>query len=99
MQLPYVAREDLLTYVYARDRRQAPQGMTLPSQLHRPVLNVFDRLGVPVHSPHTPKEPEAASVFLLDEGDYIIADDFEVDVPEFTHDPAWFGPATKGEAG
>jgi putative ABC transport system substrate-binding protein len=29
-------------------------------------------------------------VFLLDDDDYIIAEDFDVDVPEFEHDVAWF---------
>ena len=33
-----------------------------------------------------------AVVFLIDGDDYIIADDFEVDVPEFIHEPEWFQP-------
>jgi hypothetical protein len=71
--------------------------MSLPSRLHGPILGVLKHLGVPVFSPHTPN-PAPATVFLLD-GDYIIADDFEVDVPEFTHNPAWFQPVQSDEAG
>jgi hypothetical protein len=96
MQLPHVSREDLLTYVYARDRRPVSQGLTVPSQLHKPVLKVLERLEVPIFAPRTPTTPGPATVFLLDDGDYIIADDFEVEVPEFTHDPSWFQPAQEG---
>jgi hypothetical protein len=98
MKLPHVSRNDLLTYIYAQDRRETPQGMTVPTQLYGPVLNAFARLDVPIFTPYTPKEPASASVFLLDAGDYILADDFEVDVPEFMHDPAWFRPPTEGRA-
>jgi hypothetical protein len=69
---------------------------TIPSQLHAPVLMVLEQLMVPVFAPHTPKTAEPATAFLLDEGDYILADDFEVVVPEFTHDPSWFQPRTDG---
>lgn len=95
MHLPYVSREDVLTYVFARDRRVAPQGLTVPSQLHAPVLAIFERLRVPVFSPRTPNVPRPATVFLLQDGDHIIADDFEVEVPEFQHDPSWFQPAAR----
>ncbi len=96
MQLPYVSREDLLTYVYARDRRASSQGLTVPSQLHEPVLKVLEQLQAPVFAPRTPNAPGPFTVFLLDDGDYVIADDFEVEVPEFTHDPSWFQPAAEG---
>jgi hypothetical protein len=46
-----------------------------------------------VFSPGSPRPPEAGVVFLIDDDDYIIADDFEVDVPEFNHEPDWFQPA------
>jgi hypothetical protein len=36
---------------------------------------------------------------LIDDDDYIVAEDFEVDVPEFVHEPAWFQPAVPGEDG
>jgi hypothetical protein len=96
MQLPFVSRGDLQTYIFALDRRASSQGLTVPSQLHEPVLKVLGRLRVPVFSPRTPNAPEPATVFLLDEGDYVIADDFEVEVPEFEHDPSWFQPASGG---
>ena len=43
-----------------------------------------------------PRIPHPAVVFLIDDDDYIIADDFEVDVPEFIHEPEWFQPADLG---
>jgi hypothetical protein len=92
LRLPQASREDLLPYVYARNRRASSQALTVPAQLHEPVLRVFEKLKVPVFAPRTPSVPRPATVFVLDEGDYIIADDFEVDVPEFTHDPSWFKP-------
>jgi hypothetical protein len=94
--MPYVSRDDLLAYVYARDRRAAPQGLTIPAQLHAGICEVLGRLEVPVFSPRTPNLPPAASVFLLDDGDYILAEDFEVDLPEFVHDSSWFQPASGG---
>lgn len=33
---------------------------------------------------------------ILDDGDYVLAQDFEVDVPEFVHDPSWFRPSGEG---
>lgn len=36
-------------------------------------------------------------LFLIDGHDYIIADDFEVDVPEFLHKPEWFRPRAATE--
>jgi hypothetical protein len=96
LRLPYVSREDLQSYIYARDRRATSQGLSVPSQLHEPLLKVLGQLKVPVFSPRTPNAPEPATVFLLDEGDYIIADDFEVEVPEFVHDPSWFQPENQG---
>jgi hypothetical protein len=64
----------------------------MPAQLHQPLLTVLSRLDVPVFSPGPPATPKAAVVFLFGEGDYIVADDFEVDVPPFVHRPEWFCP-------
>ena len=72
--------------------RPVPHAMIVPAQLHGPVLQVLETLGVPTFAPDPPSSPKAGVVFLLDDSDYIIADDFEVDIPEFTHDSAWFAP-------
>ena len=81
--VPNASDRDLRYYVQFPDPRKAPLGLTVPAQLHAPVLSVFRRLGVPVFSPGSPRAPERAIVFLIGNDDYIIAQDFEVDVPEF----------------
>ena len=96
LSLPNVSEGDLRNYVQLPDPGMAPMGLTMPAQLHEPVLTVFRRLGIPVFSPGSPRAPEPAIVFLFDD-DYIIAEDFEVDVPEFVHRPEWFQPAGRGD--
>jgi hypothetical protein len=76
-----------------------PLGITLPAQLHDPVLTVFRQLGVPVLSAGSPRSSASGVVFLIDADDYIIARDFEVDVPEFVHEAEWFQPDAPGNAG
>jgi hypothetical protein len=97
LSLPNVSEGDLRNYVQFPDPSKAPMGLTMPAQLHEPVLTVFRRLRVPVFSPKSPRTPERAIVFLIDHDDYIIAEDFEVDVPEFVHRPEWFQPAGRGD--
>ena len=93
LALPNVSETDLRNYVQVPDPSKAPMGLTMPAQLHEPVMTAFRRLGVPVFSPGSPKTPDPAVVFLIEDDDYIIAEDFEVDVPAFTHEPEWFQPA------
>lgn len=96
LALPNVTEGELWRYIHLPDVSKAPMGLTMPAQLHEPVLTVFRRLGVPVFSPGSPRAPERAIVFLIDDDDYIIAEDFEVDVPEFVHRSEWFQPAERG---
>jgi hypothetical protein len=93
LALPNVSEGDFRRHIHLQDPSNAPLGLTMPAQLYEPVLTVFRRLAVPVFSPRSPKAPKPAVVFLIAEDDYIIAENFEVDVPEFTHDPDWFQPA------
>ena len=93
LDLPNVSEDELRSHIYLPDSRNAPMALTMPAQLHEPAVAVFRRLGVPVFSPGSPRAPQAAVAFLIDDDDYIIADDFEVDVPEFNHEPDWFQPA------
>jgi hypothetical protein len=95
LDLPYVRRADLLAVLDVRGHAP-PLGIAVPAQLHAPVLTVFEQLGVRVFSPSAPRASDSAVAFLLEDGDYIIADDFEVDVPEFEHDPSWFDPSDDG---
>jgi hypothetical protein len=97
LALPNVSEGDLLNYIHLPDSSKAPLGLTMPAQLHEPVLTVFRRLGVPVFSPGSPRTPHPAVVFLIDADDYIIAEDFEIDVPEFIHEPEWFQPAGRSD--
>lgn len=92
LALPHVSEADLRNHIHLPDSRQAPLGLTMPAQLHQPVLTVLGRLDVPVFSPGSPATPNPAVVFLFGEGDYIIADDFDIDVPAFVHRPEWFRP-------
>lgn len=92
LALPHVSEAALRNHIQLPDSRQAPLGLTMPAQLYEPVLAVLRQLGVPVFSPGSPATPNAAVVFLFGEGDYIIADDFEVDAPAFVHRPEWFQP-------
>jgi hypothetical protein len=97
LALPNVSEGDLRSYIHLPDPGKAPMGLTMPAQLYEPVLAVFRRLGVPVFSPGSPRAPDPAVVFLFDDDDYIIAEDFEVDVPEFIHEPEWFSLPSAGE--
>ena len=96
LALPNVSEGDLRNYIHLPTPGKAPIGLTMPAQLQEPVLAVFRRLGVPVFSPGSPRTPDPAVVLLIDDDDYIIAEDFEVDVPEFVHEPEWFQPAGRG---
>ena len=98
LELPNVSRDDLLPHVGLLSGPSIPRALTLPAQLCDPVLSVFRDLNVPVFAPNTPRRQVPAVVFLMDEEDYIIADDFEVDVPEFRHEPEWFQPDPSGVA-
>jgi hypothetical protein len=97
LKLPNVSRGDLLQHV-AVESGSVPRGLTIPAELYDPTLRVFRKLGVATFAPHAPRAPKPGVVFLLDDSDYIIADDFEIDVPEFIHEPSWF-QASGSDAG
>ena len=100
LDLPFVSRSDLISYLYSHAPEVSPRGIKVPAPLYGRILAAFEHLGVPTFAPHTPGPPRPATVFLLDDDDYVIADDFEIDVPEFHHDPSWFSPDPKNrEAG
>lgn len=92
---PNVTYADLIAHVSLPATSTAPMGLMVSDRLHEAVLTVFDQLGVPTFSSSTPGPTTPGVVFLIDEDDYIIADDFEVDVPEFIHQPEWFETVEK----
>ncbi len=66
-----------------------------PYTLFQVLCHVLDEQGVRYFAPFLPTPPEPTQIpvlFLIDGDDYIIAVDFEVDVPEFVHKPEWFQP-------
>ena len=99
LDLPNVSEPDLIGHLDIPPTGTAPLGITLPAPLHDPVLTVFRQLGVPVLSAGSPRSSASGVVFLIDHDDYIIARDFEVDVPEFVHEAEWFQPGAPGHAG
>jgi hypothetical protein len=99
LELPNVSESHLLNHIDMPSTNKAPLGIVFPAQLHEPVMTVFRNLEIPVFSPGRPRQPAAAVVFLIDDDDYIIARDFEVDVPEFSHDSEWFRPGASADAG
>ncbi len=63
-----------------------------PLPLYQVLLPILDALGIRCFLPDTPEPVSLPMLFLIDGDDYIIADDFEIDVPEFVHKPEWFQP-------
>lgn len=66
-----------------------------PATLFQALCEVLDEQAVRYFVPFSSVPPEAADLpvlFLIDRDDYIIARNFEVDVPEFVHKPEWFQP-------
>ena len=63
-----------------------------PRPLFNALRSVLDTEGISYFAPHTPEPTEMPVLFSVDQDNYIIADDFEVDVPEFIHNPEWFQP-------
>lgn len=68
----------------------------LPQSMATRVQGVLQGLGVPTFVPQSGLRTSDSefgtglAVLLLDGADYLIADDFELDVPEFVHEPEYF---------
>lgn len=65
----------------------------LPFTLFGVVEGVLAELGVSFFIPRRPQARTTPILLFIDGSDYIIADDCEIDVPEFEHRPEWFKPA------
>ena len=67
-----------------------------PASVGAAVRSVLDGLGVGYLEQDLGVSSETLPVMLLIDGeDYLIADDFDVDVPDFEHSPEWVkGPST-----
>lgn len=60
-----------------------------PYSLYHPVRTALDLMQVEYLSSREPQKKPMPKLFLVD-SDYIMADDFEIDVPEIVHKPEWF---------
>ncbi|HWD40842.1 MAG TPA: hypothetical protein VG944_18485 [Fimbriimonas sp.] len=63
-----------------------------PRTVYHAVREYLDRQSIPYFTPGEPKSQSLPVIFLCDESK-IIAEDFEVDVPDFEHRPEWFAPS------
>ena len=91
--LPDVPKENIYSYVDPLAPYEAPFCLgTFPYTLFNVVEKVLADLGVATFVSPKPKPRATPILFLIDRSDYIIADDFEIDVPHFEHRPEWFKP-------
>jgi hypothetical protein len=62
-----------------------------PTPLYRKVISFLDTIGARyLGNGQVEDTPDMPVLFLINGDDYIIATDFEIDVPEFIHQPEWF---------
>lgn len=61
-----------------------------PRPLFLAIREALDERRIPYFARSEPKPVQVPVLFLIDEYDCIIADDFELEVPEFVHKPEWF---------
>ena len=90
-QLPFVTRSDLQRYLDPAWRPVSSRGILVPAQLYTSLVENLDEMNVAVLHRETPTIPKM-TVFLIDGEDYIVAQDFLLDVPTFKHEPEWFTP-------
>jgi hypothetical protein len=64
--------------------------LSLPRTLHLAARAYLDRAGASYVVPHEPGARDMLWLFSIDDTSYIIARDFEVDMPEFEFKPEWF---------
>lgn len=90
LHLPCVTRDAVYGYLDPLLPYGPPFGLgSLPATLFRAVCRVLNDMGVQTLVTHTPQARKTPILLLIEGTDYIIADDFELDVPEFHHDPSW----------
>lgn len=65
---------------------------SFPKTLFDVLRQVLDEQGINHFIPFEPETVEVPVLFLIDGEDYIVAEDFEIEVPEFVHKPEWFQP-------
>jgi len=63
-----------------------------PRALLEVVLPALDEMSIPYYCAGELAPAPSLVLFAIDSDNYMIAKDFEVDVPEFIHKPEWFNP-------
>jgi hypothetical protein len=89
--IPSVSLGDFYRYISPRSDWHAPYSLgRFPYSLYWPVREELERMGVRLFLPREPQERTRPILFLIDGEDYIIARDFEIELPQFEHRPEWF---------
>ncbi len=92
----YKRDADVAKYALWAVRRFGKSGSfslgSFPYTLFEVIRKVLDEQGIRYFIASEPKPKNLPVLFLINGEDYIIAEDFEVDVPEFVHKPEWFQP-------
>lgn len=92
--LPRVPKGDIYSYLDPLLPFKAPFCLgTFPFSLFGVVEETLAELRVDAFIPRRPQPKTLPVLLLIDGSDYIIADDFEIDVPRFEHRPEWCKPA------
>ncbi len=92
-QIPYVDEGTLLRYLPPIRNRKAPYSLGhFPTTLFRHVEACLRDLGVRLFIPHAPDPPEDLVALSVDDNVMIVAEDFELVVPDFEHRAEWFRP-------
>ena len=92
-RVPFVERQDLFRYLNPYNPYTAPFVIPrLPRSLFITVRQALEAMNVRIYFDREPEPGDPLVVLLLEDGDYIIAEDFDLDVPEFEHKDKWFCP-------
>ncbi len=89
----HATRQFLSGYLLAPPPQPAPYALALPIRFYEPALRILAQLEVPAFCPYPPTYSPPLVAFYFG-GGHILAEDFEVDVPDFIHKPEWFQPTT-----
>jgi type III secretion system FlhB-like substrate exporter len=99
LELPWVTRGEVERLLAHRLGQPVPYSLVVREPLFQPILDVLARLEVPAFGSKD-REPDSLPpvMFLLGDGDFVIAGTFWVDLPEFLHDLSWFEADTAAAA-
>lgn len=67
-----------------------PFSLRLPRSVLVAAMEGLDDLGVGYHKSYVPDDEPLPVALVIDDDNWIVAEDFEVDFPDFEHRPEWF---------